>query len=67
MVAVTTFERHELEEFVRAWDTAFHLGEYETIAAVYDDTAVVATTNRGIDITVVLNWFDELRHDVPIR
>ena len=41
MICVAAFERHELEEFVREWDTAFHRGEYKTIGAIYDDHAIV--------------------------
>ena len=45
MISVAEFERDELEEFVRAWDTAFRRGEYEAMAAVYDENAVLVASD----------------------
>jgi len=47
VISVPAFERHELEEFVRAWDAAFRRGEYEAIAAIYDDTAVLVACDTS--------------------
>jgi len=47
VISVATFERHELEEFVRAWDAAFRRGEYEEMAAIYDDNAVVVACDTS--------------------
>jgi ketosteroid isomerase-like protein len=47
VISVTDFDRHDLEEFVRAWDTAFDRGEYEAMAAVYDDDAMLVATDTS--------------------
>src|SRR5215218_3867942 len=44
---VGTFERHQLEEFVRAWDTAFRRGDAEAMAAVDDDHAILVASDAS--------------------
>jgi uncharacterized protein (TIGR02246 family) len=45
VISVAEFERDELDEFVRAWDTAFRRGEYEAMAALYDENAVLVASD----------------------
>jgi ketosteroid isomerase-like protein len=47
VISVAAFERHDLEEFVRAWDAAFRRSEHEAIAAIYDDTAVLVASDTS--------------------
>jgi ketosteroid isomerase-like protein len=46
MISLTTFDRHEIEQFVRAWDVAFERGEYESMATVYADDAMLVASDR---------------------
>jgi len=38
---LTTFEWHDIEQFVRAWDVAFDRGQSASMAAVYTDDAML--------------------------
>lgn len=41
MISVEKFDRQGVEAFARAWGRAFERGEYNAIAAVYDDRATL--------------------------
>jgi ketosteroid isomerase-like protein len=41
VIQLTDFERYDLEQFVRQWEVAFDRGQYEAMAAIYDENAVL--------------------------
>jgi ketosteroid isomerase-like protein len=50
VIRVSHFERHDLEVFVREWEVAFDCGEYEGMAAVYDEDALLAASDTPVVI-----------------
>jgi uncharacterized protein (TIGR02246 family) len=44
LIAVTHFDRFEIERFVRAWEQAFDRGDYEAMAECYADNAMLVAT-----------------------
>lgn len=44
MTMMTEFDQHDIEQFVRSWDAAFHSGDYEAMADMYEQDAMLVAS-----------------------